>query len=632
MANPAQIWAGPYRGEPSSGSPSRNQHPDPMQSLLHLSALVAVAPLAAAQATVTYERDGASWVRVEAQERFTVDPSVLSVRFNTGRGLAELQSALGLAAGELRLLRANRLGVQDLSVPAGSDVLALRDRIRATGLVEFAEENTFGRYVDVPNDPDFDEQENLLNTGQGGGTNDADCDAELAWDITTGSPDVVIAVIDSGTDYNHEDLSGNLWFNSAETLGNGIDDDGNGYIDDVVGWNFDEDNNKPDSAFFHGTFVAGIVGARTNNGIGIAGLAGGDGATPGCSLMIANVGSFSPNGAVLDDAILYAADNGADVITLSLTVASTTAIVDALDYAKNVKGVFVDCAAGNGFGSALGFPPNDPNVYAIGGTTHDDNYWTSASQGPEVWVSALGEDVFSTDLNDNYTSSSGTSFSAPLVAGAAGLILSVLPGATPDDIADILKLTADDVDVPGFDNRTGWGRLNAHGAVALAQASDCNGNGLYDAAEIAAGDEQDLDGNGTPDSCQALSQDTAGVSMSGGGVVNFALNSAPFFAGQTYLILGSTSGTAPGIDFGNGNVLPLNFDAYTQVSLGGANGSVFISTLGTLDGSGNAAAMLNISSGQNPGLIGLDLHHAYLVANGASVISVSNAMSLELLP
>lgn len=581
-------------------------------------------------AQAVYERDGDGWVRIEAAGRFAVDPHVVTVRFAPGVGdLAGFLERLGAAAGELadlELVRVNALGIHDLAVPAGTDVLAIRDQLRATGLVRYAEENTVGRYIGIPNDPDFGDQDNLMNTAQSGGVFDADVDAELAWDVTTGDPDVIVAVLDSGTELDHEDLAANIWANPGEIPGNGIDDDSNGFIDDVAGWNFDFGTNDPTGSFFHGTFVAGVVGAHTNNGIGLAGIAGGWGPDPGCSLMIANVGSSFPMGDILDDAILYAADNGADVIQMSLTVGTSSAIEDACDYAKNVRGVFIDCAAGNGFGGPVGFPANDPNVYAIGGTTDDDVYVSFASQGPEVWVTAQADDVTSLNLNDGYTVSDGTSFSAPLVAGTAGLIRSILPNSSPDDVAEILKVTAKDIGAVGFDNQSGWGRINAHQAVLHAEASDCNNNGIYDPSEL------DVNGNGIPDSCEEFSESVSEISVSLGTTVDFTLDSPNFFAGDTYLIAGSASGTSPGIDFGPSGVLPLNPDVYFVFSVANANGATFVDTFGTLDGSGNATASLVVGPGQKPGLIGMTFHHAYVVANGFGIVRTSNSVPVLFIP
>ena len=221
------------------------------------------------------------------------------------------------------------------------------------------------------------------------------------------------------------------------------------------------DDNDPNGSFTHGTWVAGVVAAQGGNGIGIAGLAGGATDGQGCSIMPLNVGSFAPNGAVLDDAILYAADNGAKVITMSLGVA-TSAAIDAAIAAADAAGVFVDCSAGNGGG--VSYPATLPQVMAVGGTDHNDN-WGFFSTGSQIECAAPGSNVYMTELGSTYGTASGTSFSSPHVAALAGLLFSEFPGMTSSQARAIIRGTADDVDAPGFDLRTGDGRINANAAL-----------------------------------------------------------------------------------------------------------------------------------------------------------------------
>jgi subtilisin family serine protease len=461
---------------------------------LFVSALALSATAAAQTEPFEYEQRDGSWWRTEPWgETFQVDPEVISVLLDESVAdladfVARVQAAGDPAAetiAALEPLRRNVLGIYDLRIPAGSDVLAVVAAVRATGLVQFAEENTIGAYVNTPNDSSFGSQWSKVNTGQSGGTPDADLDLDQAWDITGGEPSVVVAVLDSGTENTHNDLSAIIWNNPGEIPGNGVDDDSNGYVDDVFGWDFENNNNGVPGPFFHGTFVASIVAARTNNGIGIAGTAGGGfGNGDGCRMLIGGVGGFGPLGSVLDDAILYSADNGARVITMSLTVGTSSAIDMAVDYARNTADVYVDCAAGNS-GSFVSYPANNPNVTAIGSTNRNDGVSSFSGRGPEVWVVAPGESVLGCDLGNAYTTSSGTSFAAPHVAGVAALLISVLPGLTPDEIDQILKDTAEDLGTPGFDIAAGWGRVNAFTAVELAAMSDCNGNGIYDPTDAA---------------------------------------------------------------------------------------------------------------------------------------------------
>jgi subtilisin family serine protease len=476
-----------------------------------LLALTGSAANAQDRAPRTYEQRGADWYVTDGTGSYRVDPEVISVRFRAPIGSleqfraasVELPGPEGAAIAALQVVRSNRLGIHDLRLPAGADLFLVLAALRSTGLVEFAEENTIGVWEGVPNDPQYNQQWHLQNTGQSGGTVDADVDAELAWDVTVGSPSIVIAELDSGTEITHPDLSANLWKNLGEIPANGIDDDANGFIDDFDGWDFGNGNNQVAGPFFHGTFVAGVISARTNNAVGVSGLAGGFTSNDGCRLMPLGVGDASPVGSILDDAIVYAADNGARVITLSLSVAQTSAIDLALAYARTTKGVFIDCAAGNTSGSVT-YPANNALVVAVGATDRLDARASFSSFGPQLWVMAPGVAIRSTTTGASYTNSDGTSFSAPLVAATVGLMLSLMPSLTPDELQQVLKLTARDLGTPGFDTLTGWGRINANDAVRHIAASDCNGNGLYDPTEIAQGSSLDVNVNGIPDECETV--------------------------------------------------------------------------------------------------------------------------------
>lgn len=371
---------------------------------------------------------------------------------------------------QLEPIRTNRLGTVDLAVPKGSDLVDWCKMVHLTGLARYAEVATHGEFLATQNDPRYPEQWALNNTGQTGGTPGADMDAERAWDLTAGDPSIVVAILDSGVDIDHEDLAANVWHNQNEIPDNGVDDDSNGYIDDWEGWNFDLDSNDPRPSFYHGTHVAGIVNAVGSNGIGIAGLAGGLGG-PGVQGMALSIGQQAPNSGVLDDAILYAANNGAQVITISSSVGESQAINDALAYAYNVKDVFIDCASGNS-GPSVAYPATRPEAMAVGSTTDDDGSSGFSNPGPEVEVSAPGSNILSTGIGDTYSTSDGTSFAAPYVGALAALIRSRNPGLPATEVRQLIIDTAEDIYTPGFDERTGWGRINAFEAVSGAANSD----------------------------------------------------------------------------------------------------------------------------------------------------------------
>ncbi len=437
-------------------------------------AVLACSPFASAQVDQSFVmRDGDLMV-VDNGFEFRVDMKVITTKLADGVTnwsdlVARLEgepSAASLAA--WKPLRENRLGFIDIELDAKSHPLAAIELLEATGLVELAEINGLGSYDGVPNDADFGQQWGLQNVGQSGGTPGADMNVTGAWEVTGGSSDVVIAVLDSGTEHTHSDLAANIWQNAGEIASNGVDDDNNGFIDDTIGWDFDGGDNNPAGSFFHGTAVAGCAGGVGNNGIGIAGTGGGGDAGEACRLMPINVGSFSPIGAILDDAILYAADNGADIITLSLTVPQSAAIDAAVAFAHDTMGVFIDCAAGNNGSFGVGYPAILPKVMAVASMTRFDTKAGSSSIGPTVEVTAPGEDIYTTSIGNAYTTTSGTSFAAPHLAGVAGLILAANPSLTNVQVRQILIDSAVDMDAPGFDNNTGFGRIDATAAVGLA--------------------------------------------------------------------------------------------------------------------------------------------------------------------
>jgi len=291
----------------------------------------------------TYIEDNGKWFLTAGEQAFEVLPDVVTIKFRQGYDASSKDTLY--SEHNTSVLRENKLGFVDIQVPPGKNAIEFAIELKNTGMVDSAEVNTRGKYIQmIPDDPRFPDQWGLHNTGQTGGSEDADIDAPEAWYGTTGSPNVTVAVIDSGVDINHEDLECNIWVNPGEDLDsdgvvwdtgdlNGVDDDSNGFVDDIVGWNFDRGNNNPRGTFYHGTHVAGIVGACGNNRTGVIGVAGGFDPAQGTGLMAINTGDTSPNSSVLDDSIIYAADMGANIVTLSLAVGQSAAIDAAIDYA-----------------------------------------------------------------------------------------------------------------------------------------------------------------------------------------------------------------------------------------------------------------------------------------------------------
>ncbi|MFQ6078637.1 MAG: S8 family serine peptidase, partial [Thermodesulfobacteriota bacterium] len=314
-----------------------------------------------------------------------------------------LKSAMGLKATRTF----HGIGVQHLKIPPYLHIGDALAKLRGNPMVEYAEPNYIVRALVLPDDPQFNQLWGLHNTGQTGGTPDADIDAPEAWDITKGDPTVVIAVIDTGVAYNHPDLDDgtkrNIWTNDAELNGTpGIDDDGNGYIDDVRGWDFVGEDNDPTDYLFHGTHVAGTIAAIGNNATGISGV------NWLASIMPLRIfGAFGyGDSAKAIEAITYAADNGARVINASWGGGGfSQALYDAIFYASDAGCLFV-AAAGNGGDDGIGddndqdpFYPASydlPNIISVAATDHNDNLASFSNYGAtSVDVAAPGVAILS---------------------------------------------------------------------------------------------------------------------------------------------------------------------------------------------------------------------------------------------
>ena len=309
-----------------------------------------------------------------------------------------------------------------------------------------------------------------------------------AWRLlgNQGAP-VVVAVIDTGLDWNHKDINWqSIWRNPGETPDNDIDDDNNGYVDDIIGWDFFGRNNNPFDHDGHGTFVSGVIAADKDNRAGIAGI------NPHVKIMVLKaLNSFGHTRAsYLAGAITYAVDNGAQVINLSVGGKNLTQIEqDAVNYAHK-KDVVVVVAAGNEGIDVSGFgPAGGDKVITVASTGLKDDHLAFSNWGKQIDVAAPGADVLSlrgryTDTmrdipgveyqpgeayvgaDKRYYRASGTSFSAPIVTGIISLMLSKNPDLKPAEIKELLQQTARDVGVPGVDQHTGYGVVDAVSALS----------------------------------------------------------------------------------------------------------------------------------------------------------------------
>lgn len=305
--------------------------------------------------------------------------------------------------------------------------------------VRYAEPNYLLHIARTPNDPDFDKLWGLRNVGQTGGTNGVDVSATEAWDVTTGSKDLIVAVIDTGIDFNHEDLAANMWVNRKECprgYGNctadGQDDDNNGYVDDFYGANTIANNGDIMDDYGHGTHVAGTIGAVGNNGTGVVGV-NWNVQIMGCKFLSASGSGSTANAIKCFNYITELKEKQGYNIVLTNNSwgggLASNALRDAMDGPNAPLHV---CAAGNANSSRLAYPAGYDldNIISVAATDHDDMYASFSNWGPD-WVdlAAPGVDVYSTVPtgscvmcdSSGYRGASGTSMATPHVAGAAAL-------------------------------------------------------------------------------------------------------------------------------------------------------------------------------------------------------------------
>ena len=396
-----------------------------------------------------------------------------------------------------------------------ADTQNLKDALaalRAQPEVEYAELNMIVHTQTAPNDPYYSS-----SSAWGQAYRDLwglqSISAEAAWDTSQGDG-VLVAVVDTGLDYNHEDIAGNVWLNDGESgldgngnnkQSNGIDDDGNGLIDDWRGWDFvtidgNPGDNDPMDNHGHGTHVSGTIAAVGDNALGVIGVA------PHAKVMAVKGLDVNGNGSTedLSNAIIYAADKGASVINLSWGGSGPTPqiLIDAISYARNVKGAVVVAAAGNSnsnVGTQISgfYPACIRDVIAVAAVNHLDAKASFSNFGAKIDVTAPGGgDTDPTGLviqpdrsvlslkssaagtsmtgsgqlvvGTKYLRQSGTSMASPHVAGVAALVRALHPEFSPEQVRQVLRKSADDIGAAGFDTNFGYGRLNASRSLTIA--------------------------------------------------------------------------------------------------------------------------------------------------------------------
>jgi serine protease len=354
------------------------------------------------------------------------------------------------------------------------DVNLVVSKLSRLNSVEYAEPHYIYKPNFTPNDPYFQTYQWYLRKVQ----------LPLAWDITQGDTNVVIGIVDTGVDLDHPDLAGNIWHNWREIPNNGIDDDGNGYVDDFVGWDFGgkdnfnndrrkQDNDPSEKKPVHGTHVAGIASAVTNNGIGVAG------AGFKCKIMAVKVSIDDDNENLIYygyEGIVYAVDNGAKVINCSWGGGGGSRFEqEIINYATS-KGALVVAAAGNERTDEFHSPSGYKYVLSVASVDSNDVKAGYSNFGETIDVCAPGG-VFSVDggiyntwYNDTYISLTGTSMASPLVAGIAGLVRAKFPGLSPLQVAEKIRVSADPIDDknPYYRYQLGFGRVNAYKALTIS--------------------------------------------------------------------------------------------------------------------------------------------------------------------
>jgi subtilisin family serine protease len=340
--------------------------------------------------------------------------------------------------------------------------------------VEYAELNYIVSICKTPDDPLYPLQWPLNNIGQyypdsgrfnpPPGTPDSDIDAPQAWDINTGTSDVIVAVIDTGVDYAHRDIDDNMWTNEVELNGIvGVDDDGNGYIDDIYGYDFINEDPDPQDDHGHGTHCAGIIAAEGNNNLDITGVS--------WNAKIMALKFLGPDGwgsiAKAVEAIYYATQNDADVLSNNWGSGFPSEMVEeAINYAYG-QGVLVIAAAGNDGSNWPFYPAYYENAIAVAATDSNDDKASFSNYGDWVDIAAPGVDVLSlraydTSLGTTYDSFttilSGTSMACPHIAGASALLISMFPETQNDQLKQAMMDSTDPIE-PGI---CASGRLNLY--------------------------------------------------------------------------------------------------------------------------------------------------------------------------
>ncbi|MDQ3111844.1 MAG: S8 family serine peptidase [Bacteroidota bacterium] len=439
-----------------------------MKKLL-LAVIIALCPVVMiAQSSLPVYQDGKIWFRVKDDARINASLNenplnlpIATLPFLEPVAKAHMVTKLSkpfFAAKNSNILQRTYL----LEFSDYNSAQLIIDELKATGKIVYAERVPMDHSCLTPNDPSYGSQWHL-----------ATINASSAWNYFSTGSTIKIAIIDNAIDRGHQDLSGNLWVNAGEIASNGIDDDGNGYIDDINGYDVaDNDNNPnpPNNSFDHGTHCAGISSAGSNNSTGIASIG------YSCKLMcIKATGNSASASSVTNgyDGVVYAVSAGAEVISMSWggTGSSTTA-QNIITWASQ-QGVVLIAAAGNNNVSTMFYPAGYTECIAVAATSSNDAKASFSNYGSWIDISAPGNNIYSTLPSNGYGNLSGTSMACPLVAGLAGLMLSLNPLMTAADVRNCIQNNATNINAQNssYIGQLGAGRIDANASMACVGAT-----------------------------------------------------------------------------------------------------------------------------------------------------------------
>lgn len=379
---------------------------------------------------VSAQKDHRLHVTPATPEPESFVPGRVLVKFRPSVGLDHARQIIA-ALGARDADELPQSGVFVLDLPAQADEAAFANALQNRPEVEFAELDRIVRPADVlPNDPWFANWEGHLRRIQ----------APAAWSTTVGSSNVIIAILDTGVDASHEDLAGKI----------------------VPGWNTYNNNSTTTDVSGHGTAVAGTAAAASNNGVGVASVCW------SCQIMpirVSDTTGYATYSSIAGG-LTWAADHGARVANVSYIVSDSSAVTSAAQYFQS-KGGVVTSSAGNysTFSNSL----DNPYILTVSATDQFDVIYSYSNTGKDIDVAAPG-DSFTTQMGGGYVSTGGTSYSAPIVAGVAALVMAANPQLSADQVQNIIKQSADDLGAPGWDPVYGSGRVNAARAVGMAAA------------------------------------------------------------------------------------------------------------------------------------------------------------------